>query len=122
MMKRPASVSVIAWSLIVLYSISIITSTVVFNDPLAKGLMAQGFLPIPLQYVMHYVTILICIVAGIAMLKRQNWARLLYVVWSAIILMTDFVTSPMTALTHSACSPRSSIARHSIPKILCGVF
>jgi hypothetical protein len=55
--------------------ISLITSTVNLNNPMAKSL-----LPIPLQYVMLYVGLFITIVAGIAMLKGQNWARFLHVV------------------------------------------
>jgi hypothetical protein len=38
---------------------------------------------------------LVSIVSGIGMLKGQNWARLLYVVWSAIGLLIGLLTSPM---------------------------
>ena len=100
MMKRPTSVNVIAWILIVTSGISLISSTVSLNNPMAKELMAKSLMPIPLQYVMLYVGLLITIVAGIAMLKGQNWARFLYVVWSAIGFVIGIVTSPMLSLIH----------------------
>jgi hypothetical protein len=52
MMKRPTSVSVIAWILIVMSGISLVTSTMSLNNPLARELMAKSLLPIPLQYAM----------------------------------------------------------------------
>jgi hypothetical protein len=81
MMKRPTSVSVIAWILIVMSGISMITSTISLNNPMARELMAKSPLPIPLQFAMLYAGLLITLVSGIAMLKGQNWARFLYVVW-----------------------------------------
>jgi hypothetical protein len=97
MMKRPTSVSVIAWILIVTSGISLLTSTVSLNNPMARELMAKSLLPVPLQFVMLYVGLLITIVSGIAMLKGQNWARFLYVGWSAIGFVIGILTSPMKA-------------------------
>ena len=97
MRKRPTSVSVIAWILVVTSGISLITSTVMLNDPMAKEQMSKSLLPIPLQYVMLYVGPLITLVAGLAMHKGQNWARFLYVVWGAIGCVIVFLTSPMIA-------------------------
>ena len=96
-MKRPTSVSVIAWILIVTAGISLLTSTVSLNNPMARELMAKSLLPVPLQFVMLYVGLLITIVSGIAMLKGQNWARFLYVGWSAIGFVIGILTSPMKA-------------------------
>ena len=96
-MKRPTSVSVIAWILIVMAGISLISSTISLNNPTVKELMAKSPLPIPLQYVMFYLGLLISIVAGIAMLKGRNWARFLYVIWSIIGFTIGLVTSPMKA-------------------------
>ena len=96
-MKRPTSVSVLSWILIVTSGITLINSTVSLNNPMVKELMAKSLLPIPLQYMMLYVGIFITIVAGIAMLKGRNWARFLYVVWSAIGFVIGIMTSPMKA-------------------------
>jgi len=47
---------------------------------------------------MMYAGLLITLVCGIAMLKGQNWARLLYVGWSIIGFIIGMATSPMKAL------------------------
>lgn len=99
MEKRPTSITVIAWILIVLGGISLISSTAMLNNPMAKELMAKNPIPLSIQYTMIYVRLLISIASGIGMLKRQNWARLLYVVWEAIGFLISLFTSPMkTAL------------------------
>ena len=96
-MKRPTSISVIAWILIVTSGIAMLASTVSLNNPMARELMAKSLLPIPLQFVMLYVGLLITIVSGIAMLKGQNWARFLYVGWGSIGFVIGILTSPMKA-------------------------
>lgn len=94
-MKRPTSISVIAWFLIVSSGISLIAIPVSLNNPMAKVLMAKSLLPIPLQYVLLYLGVLITFVAGIAMLEGQNWARFLYVIWNAIGFVIGIVTYPL---------------------------
>lgn len=97
MIKRPTSINVIAWFLIVTSGISLIASTMSLSNPMTKELMAKSLLPVSLQLVMLYVGLLIAIVAGIAMLKGQNWARLIYVASSAIGFVIGIFTSPMKA-------------------------
>ncbi len=96
MKERPASVTVIAWFLIATAGISMITSTfaININNPVIRELMKQSPIPVSIQYAMMYAGLLISIVSGIAMLKGQNWARLLYVTWSIIGFMTGMATSP----------------------------
>jgi hypothetical protein len=96
-MKRPTSISVIAWILIVVAIISLISSAISLNNPMAKALMAKSLLPISLQYVMLYAGLIVQIVSAIAMLKGQNWARFLYVIWSVIGSIIGIATSPMKA-------------------------
>lgn len=47
---------------------------------------------------MMYAGLLITLACGIAMLKRQNWARLLYVGWSITGFIIGIATSPMKAM------------------------
>jgi hypothetical protein len=95
MKKRPTSITVIAWILIVMGGISLIASTISLNNPMAKELMNRSPIPIPIQYAMMYVGLLITLISGIAMLKGQNWARFLYVIWSIIGFVIGIATSPM---------------------------
>ncbi len=99
MKKRPTSVTVIAWILIVTGGLSLITTTLMMNNPMVEELMGQSLIPIPVQYAMMYFGLLVTLTSGIAMLKGKNWARLLYVIWTAVAFLITAGTSPMkTAL------------------------
>ena len=97
MKNRPTSITVISWILIIMGGISLITSSISLNNPMAKELMSRSPMPISIQYLMMYVGLFIMIVCGIAMLKGQNWARLLYVIWSIIGFVVGIATSPFKA-------------------------
>jgi hypothetical protein len=62
---------------------------------MVKDLMNKSPIPIPIQYVMLCVGLVISIVAGISMLRGKAWARLLYVAWSSIGFVTSLATSPV---------------------------
>ncbi|MCP3942848.1 MAG: hypothetical protein GY710_15365 [Desulfobacteraceae bacterium] len=95
MNQRPRSVTVICWILIIMGAISLVTCTMSLNNPMAKELMAKNVIPVNVQYIVMYVGLLIMVVSGVAMLKGQNWARLLYVGWGIISFAIGIVTSPM---------------------------
>jgi hypothetical protein len=93
---RPTSVTVISWILIVLGGISLISITLVLNNPRAEELLSRNNpVPIPVQYAMIYGGMIVMIVSGLSMLKRRRWARLLYVIWSAVAMLVSVTTSPM---------------------------
>jgi hypothetical protein len=97
MNKRPTSITVISWILIVIGAISLITTTSMINNPAVQEMMAKSPIPIPIQYAMSYAGLLVMIISGIAMLKGMNWARLLYVIWSLVGFVIGIATSPMRA-------------------------
>jgi hypothetical protein len=98
MNKRPKSVTVVCWILIVSSGLTVISSILTFNNPVSREILSKSLIPINIQYIMTFVGLLIGIVCGIAMLKGQNWARLLYVGWGIIGLIIGIVTTPMKAL------------------------
>jgi len=95
---RPKSVTVVCWILIVMGAISLITSTLNHDNPMVKDLMAKSPIPVTLQYIMTYVGLIIMLTCGVSMLKRQNWARILYVCWSIFGFIVGIATSPMKAV------------------------
>ena len=95
MKKRPTSVTVIAWILLVTSAVSLLTSTMAINNPMAQELMAKSPIPVPLQYVMLYLGLTISILCAIFMLRAANWARLLYIGWNGIELLVLLLTSPV---------------------------
>ncbi len=95
MNKRPTSVTVISWILIVMGGISLITTTAMLNNPMVRSMMRHSIVPLNIQYVMCYLGLLITIVCGAVMLKGGNWARFLYVAWSLIGFVFALITSPV---------------------------
>jgi len=99
MRTRPTSITVIAWILILLGGISlvttILTTDMVMNNPAARELISKSPIPVPIQYAMTYVGLLITLVSGIAILKGQNWGRWLYVVGTAVGFLIGIMTSPV---------------------------
>lgn len=93
--KRPLSVTIIAWFAIVIAVLSLISSILTHNNPLTQQLMAKSMVPISLQYGLLYGGLSLTLVAGIGMLKGQHWARLLYVGWSTIGLIIGLATTPI---------------------------
>ena len=96
MKERPTSVTVIAWFLIVMGVISIISSIIsLFNpNPMVEEIMSRNPLPVPIQQLLSYVGIAVSIVSGMYMLDGANWARFLYVIWSVIGILISIITLP----------------------------
>lgn len=96
--KRPTSVTVIAWFLIVVAAINVVTMTFawkkVYQDPKVQELMAKSPLPVSVQYAMGAVGLVVMLTAGIFMLRGKNWARFLYMGWTAAGFVISFFTSP----------------------------
>ncbi len=97
MNQRPKSITVICWILIAMGGISLISSTLSLNNPATQELMSKSSIPISIQYIMMYAGLLVTLVCSVAMLKGQNWARLLYVGWSTIGFIIGIATSPLKA-------------------------
>jgi len=97
MVERPASITAIAWILIVLGVISLIATPVSLNNPMVKELLAKSPIPAPIQYVMMFVGLFVSIISGIGLLKKQNWARFLYAIGGVFGFLINFLTSPMKA-------------------------
>ena len=93
-LRRPTSITVIAWYLIVTSAIVIPGSLVSVATAEGRQMMAVNPLPIPVQVAMLYAGLLMAIVAGIAMLKGKNWSRFLYVGWSGVGLVIGALTNP----------------------------
>jgi len=105
MRTRPTSITVVAWILILMGGISLITMTLVIStgmvdkftvdNPAARELISRSPIPVPVQYAMTYIGLLITLVSGVAILKGQNWGRWLYVVGTAAGFLIGIITSPL---------------------------
>jgi NAD/NADP transhydrogenase beta subunit len=94
MKKRPVSITVIAWILLVINALSLLGSLLTFNNPVTREQMAQSSVPVPLQYAVSFLMLAVSILCAIFMLRGANWARVLYLVAGAIGLLFGFLTAP----------------------------
>ena len=95
MNQRPVSLSVIAWILIVMGALSLITVPFLFNNPNALEMLKQNPLPIPVQFATSMLSPIVSIVSGIAILKGKNWGRFFYVIWWLIGFAVGLITTPV---------------------------
>ena len=94
MKTRPTSVSVIAWILIVTAGLGLLSTASIVNNEMVREMMEQSPIPLNVQFVMSFAGLGAMILSGIFMLKGQNWARFLYVGWTGISFVINFITLP----------------------------
>lgn len=94
-MKRPISLSIIAWFLIVTAVISVVSGIFTLNNPAALEVLAKNPMPLPMQYGMMFVGLVVTLASGIGILKGYNWGRFLYLGWGVLGLIISALTSPM---------------------------
>jgi hypothetical protein len=95
MQKRPVSITVIAWILIVVAGISVISAAAMGNNPMVLDAMRKSPIPIPLQWTINFVGAAVMMVSGIGFLKGRNWSRYLYLIWGVVGSAIGLAISPM---------------------------
>lgn len=99
MPARPLSITVVAWILIVFGAfgvLGVLSVALLWDLPMLQQSFARVHAPLDLQVTAGLAGVAIRLGCGIALLFRQNWARLLYAVWSVIALGYGVVVSPYT--------------------------
>ena len=96
MLKRPLSVAVSCWFLILGSLVSLPSAYLGRNDPEMLAWMAHSPMPIPVavQVAILFVSMGITLVAAVAMLQGHRGARTVYVVWSVIDTAVALATVP----------------------------
>ncbi len=97
MQERPASISIISAWLIFSAVVSLVVNFTHRIDPKVIEVMSRNPIPIQIQIAWVYTGAVVSLVSGVALIKRQNWARFLYVIWSGLTLAVSFITSPVKA-------------------------
>ena len=98
MRKRPTSLTVIAWILIVSDTVGMVTNTILINDPKTLEIKHKILLSITSQNIKEYLGCLVVIISGVAMLRRYGWSRFLYIGWFIIVLVLEMAISPMKTM------------------------
>jgi hypothetical protein len=97
MHRRPLSVSIIGWILTimgVLSTLGAFMSLFMLDDPRVQQAAAASAVPLPVQLAVSIGTCIITFVCGVNILSGANWARWLYAVWCAALLVFAALFSP----------------------------
>lgn len=96
--KRPLSVTIIAWFLIVSSIISAFTLWSSFDSPISQQVLADSPLPRSVHRAVAASSLALHLVIGVALLMRQNWARFLYVGLGLFSIVIQLIASPMLSI------------------------
>ncbi|MBN1548002.1 MAG: hypothetical protein JW902_15225 [Syntrophaceae bacterium] len=89
MKKRPLSLTIIGWLLIIMGISSIFATSAYLKNPEVIEAMAQSPLPLSLQHAMLALGVMIMTGCGIGILKGKNWARMLYLGWGLFSILVS---------------------------------
>lgn len=96
MLKRPVSVAISCWFLILASLVSLVPAYLGRNDPVMLAWMADSPIPIPVavQVAILFVNLGITLLTAVAMLQGYRGARTVYVAWSVIDTAVALATVP----------------------------
>ena len=98
MTKRPVSLTVIAWILIVLGLFGLYGAVTLGSNPMAAKMLAQSPVPLVVNQLWSALGAVVGFIVAYGIFKGQPWSRVLYVVWSIIQILVGLYISPMKAL------------------------
>lgn len=98
MQDRPVSVTIVGWVLVLLGLLGAVGVYMTSDIPDAERNMALSSLSPSAERIIGLAGVAISVICGLAVLKRQNWARWLYVIWNVAAIGLALFTSPATSL------------------------
>jgi len=96
-LKRPLSLTIIAWVLIILSLLALVGVFTMRNNPQMIQMMEQMHASIGFYQGWTVLGVIINFIVAYGILKGQPWSRVLYVVWGIIGLIVGFFITPQKA-------------------------
>lgn len=97
MEKRPTSLTIIAWILIVLSLLGVAGMFMMTSNPLVADKLAEMHMPVAVVQAWGVVGAVVNLICAYGILKGLPWSRVLYVVWGVIGLVVGLYISPQKA-------------------------
>ena len=97
MEKRPLSLTIIAWVLIILSLLGLVAMFTMSSRPEFAQQLAQMHASLAFLKAWSVIGAVVTVICAYGILKGQPWSRVLYVVWSIIGIVVSFYTSPQKA-------------------------
>lgn len=104
-MKRPTSLTILGWALIVLDGGSLVYQPFSMRNPLTIELLSQYRVPPAVTIMVGLLVAVLCVAAGIAILRGREWGRTLYVCASVAGLAISAATMPPSPIMAIALIP-----------------
>src|SRR5438309_4147275 len=97
MEKRPISLTIIGWLLIVLSLFGLYGVATIGSNPIAMKMLAQMHVSLALEQAWGALGAIVNLVCAYGILKGLSWSRVLYLAWGIIGIIFCFYFSPMKA-------------------------
>jgi len=97
MQKRPLSLTIIAWVLIILSLLALVGVFTMRSNPAMMKMMEQVPVSLMVYQAWTVLGVIIDLIVAYGIFKGQPWSRVLYVVWSVIGLGVGFFITPQKA-------------------------
>jgi|SRR5690242_13612791 len=97
MSKRPLSLTIIAWVLIVLSVLALVGVFTMGSNAIMMKAIEQAHVSLLFEQVWGTIGVIVNLICAYGILKGHPWSRVLYVVWSVISIVVGFYVSPMKA-------------------------
>jgi hypothetical protein len=98
MEKRPLSLTIIAWFLVITSLLGLVGVLTMGSNPTAMKMLEQMHVSLLFQQVWGVINCVVVLICAYGIFKGMPWSRVLYVVWGIIGLAVAFMTSPMKAV------------------------
>jgi len=98
MEKRPLSLTIIAWILIVLSLLALVGTFTMASNPAMAKMVQQMHIPLIVEQAWTVLGVIINLIVAYGIFKGQPWSRVLYAVWGVIGLVAGFFITPQKAV------------------------
>lgn len=97
MTKRPLSLTIIAWVLVVLSLLALVGAFTMGSNPVMMKTIEQMHMSLAMEQAWTVIGVIVNLIVAYGIFKGQPWSRVLYVVWGVFGLIVGFFISPMKA-------------------------
>ncbi|MBJ9966993.1 hypothetical protein LGM43_30400 [Burkholderia seminalis] len=97
-MKRPISLTILAWVIIVTNAITCVYTPFSIGMPTTQALMSHYLLPVWATFAISMIIEVANVVIGIAILKGREWSRNAYIVTFVIGIAFSLINLPASML------------------------
>ena len=98
MQKRPLSLTIIGWWLVLSAIFTAYSVLTIHSNPLAMQMLEKMGKSLTMHRALGLVGILVSAICAFGILKGLPWARVLYIVWTLISMAVMAFTLPMVSV------------------------